>query len=188
MRILLIDNHSKHSEALKLLLAQYGWVTAIDKDNLNAFPALWYDLVVLSWGHDCSVIGHEAYYEQELHFITTAKIPVIGICLGAQLIAHAFAATLKKLPKKLELSLKLDSCSDHFQFSSKDTVVAERHWWCVTQLGTELEWLAKSPYGYEIFKHKKRPIYGLQFHPEIDTLHLGGDELLDLIIRNGLDR
>lgn len=44
--------------------------------------------------------------------------------------------------------------------------VYESHRWGITDLPNELEELARSKDGIEIFRHKTRPVYGFQFHPE----------------------
>jgi len=44
--------------------------------------------------------------------------------------------------------------------------VYENHNWSVQKLKRPLRALARSEYGIEILKHSRKPIYGLQFHPE----------------------
>jgi GMP synthase-like glutamine amidotransferase len=50
--------------------------------------------------------------------------------------------------------------------SAKELSVYESHQVCITDLSPELEILAKSSDGVEIFTHKERKIFATQFHPE----------------------
>jgi anthranilate/para-aminobenzoate synthase component II len=67
----------------------------------------------------------------------------------------------------------------------KDYMVFEAHKYAITTLWKEITWIAKSKYGYEIIKHKTKPIRWFQFHPEADMKHTEGkkilQEVLDLI-------
>lgn len=186
MQILIINNHSKHIQSLMALFSQYGEVICIDKDNLITVDYTRYDLLVLSGWGDFPVLENPDYYQQELDIIRTTPFPLIGICLWAELITCAFGGVLKRMPSKLDKDIVLTYLDGSLMCINPNLKVAERHRWCITDLGGELEWLARSASWYEVIKHKKRPIYGLQFHPEIDPKHLGGDEILDLIIRSGL--
>lgn len=87
-----------------------------------------------------------------------------------------------QLPQKLTCTMPIRYIDPLFDGMLTSIRVAERHRWCIVGLGAELVSLARSSFGHEIIRHKNKPIYGLQFHPEIDPVHLGGDEILDRIL------
>lgn len=43
--------------------------------------------------------------------------------------------------------------------------------------------MAVSQYGHELFRHNTKPIYGLQFHPEVAAESQTGDELFDWVVK-----
>ena len=95
------------------------------------------------------------------------KIPVVGICYGAQLIAHIFKSKIKKYqnhvgnhPVRLEDSLFNKNLK-------KINKVNSYHNYAITNLGTSLLPLAKATDNtIEAFKHKKYKILGFMWHPE----------------------
>lgn len=102
MDILIINNHTKHLDELVGMMSQYGTVTVIDKtvfDTMDPDRALddTIDLVVLSGGSSCpSVATHPDYYIVEMQLLRHTKIPIIGICLGAQIIAYTYHSSLER--------------------------------------------------------------------------------------------
>jgi GMP synthase-like glutamine amidotransferase len=85
MNILLFDNGSKYLPRLKKLLNSFGKLQVINEsEQLNSADT---DFTVLSGGHKFSVLSHPDYYQNEIDFIKNTNKPVLGICLGAELIA-----------------------------------------------------------------------------------------------------
>lgn len=181
MKILIINNHTKHINELRQLFEWYAQVVVVDKQELESdYPYHDFSLLVLSWGSDYSVKDHTDYYKHELWIISFLSIPIIWICLGAELIAFAYGGNLKKLNTKLESLLPLRFVSHALAFDQAKVI--ERHSRVIESLWDELESLAQSNFWYEIIKHKTKPIYGLQFHPEIDPSHQEGDNIVDSIM------
>ena len=110
----------------------------------------------------------------ELHLIGKAiqtGIPVLGICLGSQLIAKALGARVYRSPRK-----EIGWFPVHFTeagqndplFSGIPSPITFFHWHGETfDLPPGAEWLAYS----DLCKHQayRYPgnVYGIQFHPEI---------------------
>ena len=63
-------------------------------------------------------------------------------------------------------------------FDNKEEVfVYESHRFVVDKVSEDIEILATSNDGIEFFKHKNKPIYGLQFHPEMFVDKTQGKEI-----------
>jgi len=187
MNIFLLNNGTKYLSELKDLLKKYGRVT--ENDNKESLKSVVEDLVVLSGGHHHSVLSHPDEYQPEKEFLLNSSVPVLGICLGAEIIAYSFGALLESLKteekglKKIKV-LKVDKL-----FSGiTDFNVYESHKWAITKLPDELEGLAKSNTGFEVIKHKTKPIFGFQFHPEMFEDKSCGYEIFDNLFRFYLDQ
>lgn len=175
--ILIVDNESIHTKEIGLLFpGQKITICAYNKipDTKK------YNLIILSgWSH-YSVLQKPSHYKKELALIHASKIPILWICLGCQLIAHAFGSTLTHMSEKLVKEIEIRNWLD-----KKEYKVFEAHKYAITALWPELKWVAKSRYGYEIIRHKNKPIWWFQFHPEVDMAHTQGkiilQEILDLI-------
>src|SRR6185369_3924313 len=110
-------------------------------------------------------------------------IPIIGICLGFELIAHLLGAKLSKLPVRRINNIKIFPVQkDVILEGMASPRVYQGHVWRVTDLPPELICLAASKDGIEIVKHKKKPIYGLQFHPEKDRHNNDGPAIFHNIV------
>ena len=172
--ILIVDNESLHTQEIaqlfpgkKITICPYNKIPDTKK----------YDLIILSGGSHYSVLQQPSHYKKELALIQNTKIPLVWICLGCQLIAYAFGSKLTRMPEKLVKEIEIRNGLD-----KKDYKVFEAHKYAVTLLWSELKWVAKSKCGYEIIRHKTRPIWWFQFHPEVDMKHTQGKKILQEVL------
>jgi len=165
MKILVVNNHSKH---IKELLHRLEGVKSVDFENLEDKNYNNYDAIILSGGSSLSVKNHKKEYSKELNLIKNCQKPILGICLGFELINFAFGEELKMLKHKEKgiVSIKLISEDEIFKSLPKEFNVYETHRWVVTK-NKKLNCLAKSKDGIEAVKHPGKQIYGVQFHPEV---------------------
>lgn len=143
-----------------------GWVPT-DLDNVHG---------VISMGGPQNVGESHPWMEREMAFLKAAhdaNLPVIGICLGAQLIAAALGGTVEKLPQPevgfhtVDLTIPAQTEQllagvpwTHMQFHS--------HAYGITKLPAGATLLASSAgCTVQAFKAGLRTI-GFQFHPECD--------------------
>lgn len=177
MSLYIVDNKSKYVEELISLFSSYEPHIAsyreIDRSSLQPD-----DIVILSGGHGSPVLWHDKEYAKELDIIKHHRGPVIGICLGFQLIAHAFDSSLHFLPERSKGEKEIYITEEGRGIFSRDRyTVYENHNWSVRQLKHPLVPLATSSDGVEILQHANLPIYGLQFHPE----HNANNDILSSI-------
>jgi len=166
MKALVINNGTKRIEQIKNLLSGH-YVDFLNMNDLKIGIEKNYDLVVLTGGHGARSNTKTRFYDKELEFIKNSNKPIFGICKGMQLICRAFGSKITYLGGERVrgvFDLKLNKKT----FGVNNLKVFESHLLAVTQLGEDLDELAKSKVGIEIIKHRNKPIIGVQFHPEAD--------------------
>ena len=96
MKILLIDNHSKHREELIGILGESATVET--QEQLSDSDTDSYDLVVLSGGSNIpSLFYNPEAYVKEISLVRNTKTAILGICLGSEIITKALGGTLQDL-------------------------------------------------------------------------------------------
>jgi GMP synthase (glutamine-hydrolysing) len=184
MRILLIDNGTSYLAQLEQLLGGHQ-KTIIPFSTVFLAHREHFDLVILTGGYKFAVAGHDQEYQREMDFILQSNLPTIGICLGCQLIAHAYGSDLVEMPEKQRGIIQIKQIAPDPIFNNlpeTDISVYESHRWVVSRLGEQMHGLARSDDGFEIVKHSEKPIYGLQFHPEMMPDKALGDEIFNNIV------
>lgn len=167
MKLLVINNGTSYLKPLLKALSPND-VTVITREEFLKIKKLSCDVVILSGGHSLTVKNHDQEYMNELSLIKKGNRPVLGICLGFELVAHAFGATLIKLKAKENNIVKMTAAFPHPIFSGLKNITAfENHRWVVKKAKKPLICLASSKDGCEIIAHQSKLIFGLQFHPEM---------------------
>ncbi|MFN0168902.1 MAG: glutamine amidotransferase-related protein [Bryobacteraceae bacterium] len=131
--------------------------------------------------------------------IAETQKPVLGICGGHQLIGMLLggeASPLRQLrdgeadvypeyaPGWLKewgyYPIEFDASDPLFTGFREPIVVTERHFWEISRLPDPLKEIAHNPNcAVQAFRHREKPLYGVQFHPEFhDPEHLDGRKLL----------
>ncbi len=110
-------------------------------------------------------------------------IPVLGICLGHQLIAEYCGGTVEACKGEFGKTVVRVVNRDPLLRGWGDReVVWMSHRECVTALPDQAKALAVSESGYvAVFKLKGKPIYGVQFHPEVRHTPKGRTLLLNFL-------
>lgn len=112
-------------------------------------------------------------------------VPIIGFCLGHEIIAAAYRGRIKKLPEyhgRKELITISQPDDPIFEgLKSNEVMLQKKHGFHVSELPEGFISLATSEAtATEIIRHKEKPIYGFQSHPEV-----GSDDGL-LMVKNFL--
>jgi len=177
VRIYVIDNGGQwtHRE----------WRTLRDLDvdtkivpNTTAFQDLSneeIDGLVLSGG--APRIGLEDNPGNCAEYLEKAEFPILGICAGHQFMARFFGGAVEpsEIPEfgKIELVL-LTANESLFEGVSKKSIVWESHNDEVIRLPKDFEILGESKNcKIQAMRHKKKQLYGLQFHPEVEHTEYG---------------
>lgn len=165
MRILLIDNHTRYATELQSLLSGHD-VETVPFDMLSGVQE--HDAIILSGGHKLTVADHKAEYAAELRMIRESDVPVLGICLGFELICTAYGEQLVRhdaLEKGI-VEIRQDFDDPIFAGIPSRFEAFENHRWGVEKVEHLLA-LASSKDGVEIVRSIDTRVYGLQFHPEM---------------------
>lgn len=167
MKILVIDNNSLELGNLKNCLDGYDY-KLIGFDKLNTKATEGYDRLILSGGHAFNVWRSDKSYKKEMNIIKSSKKPVLGICLGFQLICRTYGDVMHNLVKYEKGMIKVKKIQEDTIVKGLPKVfsVFENHRHSVRSVSKDLVPLANSKDGIEIVKHVKKPIWGVQFHPE----------------------
>ena len=133
------------------------------------------DGLVLSGG--TPRIGSESDLGNCSEYLEKADFPILGICAGHHYMGRFFGGEVEpsKIPEfgKIELIL-LKEDDALFEGAPKKSIVWESHNDEVTLLPNEFELLAESENcKIQAMRHKKKPFYGLQFHPEVEHTEYG---------------
>ena len=177
MKILVIDNGTSYLSQLEYLLSGQD-IQVVRYSEINTVDVKKFDAVILSCGHNFSVVGNEKKIEKELDLVKNSGKPIFGICFGFEIIAYAFGAKLEFMKNKEHgiLDIQIVEPDDlflnipHFQ-------VFESHRWVVKEPAHDLIILARSRDGIEAIKHRTKQIYAVQFHPEMFVKKTHGDKI-----------
>ncbi len=116
--------------------------------------------------------------------IFEADLPVLGICYGMQLACEMLGGEVKsaKAREYGRTQLEIVDSKTLFAHAPIHTTVWMSHGDIVTELSSDFIPLAKTEScGIAAVRHKTRPFYGVQFHPEVTHTPCGNQ-----IIRNFL--
>lgn len=135
-------------------------------------------MLVLSGGHHHAIKYHPSDFMAELQLIRNFHGPIIGICMGFELLAYQDGAKFTPREHKVHGMRRIDVVNQDPIFEEKSHFsVFESHRWEVKS-PLELETLAESEDGsVEVARHKRKPIYGFQFHPELVAGGIDGRRL-----------
>jgi GMP synthase (glutamine-hydrolysing) len=133
---------------------------------------------ILSYGGEQSAteIERYPYLLQEAELLRSAVedgIPVFGICLGGQLLAHALGGEVRRMPRRSvswEPLSALDSGVEDPVFGALPQASRALHWNadCFEPPPGAVELVERCAYGAEAFRFGLRA-WGIQFHPEVDA-------------------
>lgn len=172
MKILVIDNGTRHIDEICHALDDHEVDDVVYQPGVELRDE-GYDLVILSGGsgHTARPEGqsHRSWYADEINFIRRSSAPLLGICMGFELICMAFGDEVEALSQQVH-GLRMIHLSPEAKelFHVNYLTEYEAHQWGVKTVNEHiLEVLGHSQAGVEIVRHYNRPIFATQFHPEV---------------------
>ena len=185
-KILLIDNYDSFTYNIFHSLSQIGANVEVyrnDKISLQQIKKKNFSKIVISPGP-----GHPDTSGVCIDLVKKfyKTIPILGICLGHQIIGSAFNATIKKAKVIMhgKLSKIIHNKKKLFKKIPKNFYATRYHSLIIDEktLSNDFEISAKTKDNIIMgINHKKYNLYGIQFHPESIKTSYG-----DLIFKNFL--
>ncbi len=181
MRTILIDNYDSFTYNLFQLIGEvYGRPPTVVRNDVD-----WSDIRIGEF--DGAVISpgpgrpdRDRDFGVSARVIRESGLPVLGVCLGHQGICHLFGGRVSNAPQPMHgrISQVHHSGVDIFAGLPSPFPAVRYHSLAVTALPDDLEELAWADDGVLMgVRHRHRPLWGVQFHPEsISSAH--GRELL----------
>ena len=180
--ILLIDNYDSFVYNLARYVSELGFERIVKRNNaitIDEIKLLRPSHIIISPGPRApDQAGISLQVVRELG----ATIPILGVCLGHQVIGQAYGGKVVRAqhPMHGKSSIITHNELGIFKGIKKELPVARYHSLIVreTDLPAELEVIARDLAG-EIMglAHREFLVYGVQFHPESVLTHNGHDLL-----------
>lgn len=177
LRVLVVDNYDSFTHNL----AQYlGQLTGTDPRVVRNDDSTWRRGDLASF--DCIVISpgpgrpdRPADFGICADIIAATQVPLLGVCLGHQGICHSFGGTVTAAPEPMHgRASKVAHSGDALFAGIPSPFSAVRyHSLMIGAVPESLEVIATADDGVPMaVRHRSRPLWGVQFHPEsIGTEH-----------------
>ncbi|KAA6459466.1 aminodeoxychorismate synthase component I [Bacillus cereus] len=170
VQTLLINNYDSFTYNLYQLISEVNGIPPIVVPNNTDWDKIPFDIfdnIVISPGpgrperlEDFGISGKA---------LLESKLPILGVCLGHQGIAHFFGGKVAHAPEPVHGRLTQVSHLniDIFKGIPTPFSVVRYHSLIATDLSDELEAIAWNEDGLLMgLRHRTLPIWGVQFHPE----------------------
>ena len=121
-------------------------------------------------------IGLEGDLGNCSEILDNIEIPILGICAGHQFMARHYGGKVEpsKIPEFGKVELVAINNDPIFNNIENKSIVWESHNDEVTKIPNNFINLAKSENcEIQIIKHQSKPLYGFQFHPEVEHTEFG---------------
>lgn len=181
-QILILDFGSQYTQLIARRVRELNVYCEIHP--FNKIPAISSDVkgVILS-GSPCSVREKNA---PEVNLEALGGKPVLGVCYGAQLIAHKSGGEV--LPSEIReygraRLTTVDHHSELLKEISLDTQVWMSHSDTIASIPDSFQVIASTPsVAVAAFQKKQSNIYGIQFHPEVTHTTEGKNLLRNFVV------
>ncbi len=182
LTVLVVDNYDSFVYNLVQYLGELGTRTVVWRNDAGTpadVRALGVDGVLISPGP-----GHPRDARLSLDVVRElgASLPVLGVCLGLQVIGHAYGGQVVRAPELVhgKTSQVLHDGAGVLAGLPRPFAATRYHSLVVARGGlpADLEVTAETGRGLVMgLRHRRHPVEGVQFHPEA-VLTEGGHRLL----------
>lgn len=176
--VLLIDNYDSYTYNLFQLVGQITGrpPVVVRNDSLPALDSVrrTYTHIIISPGPGHPADPLRAGYANAL--LTTVSLPVLGVCLGHQMLAIAFGGEVRPVvPRHGLTSVVRHDGRGVFERVPQGFRAVRYHSLAVTSVPSPLEAIAHADDGVVMgMRHRRLPLHGVQFHPESVYTEHGG--------------
>jgi para-aminobenzoate synthetase len=170
VRTLLVDNYDSFTYNLYQLLGEvngHAPVVVCNDIDWSTLRLECFDNIVISPGP-----GHPKRWRDfgiSARAIRDGGLPVLGICLGHQGICQLFGSVVERAPEPMHgrLSQIYHTGQDIFAGLPSPFLAVRYHSLAAARVPDELEGIAWTDDGVLMgVRHRRAPIWGVQFHPE----------------------
>ena len=181
-KIIIIDYGSQYTQLIAKNIRKYKLFSEIIPYHkfTNVLPMKYVRGIILSGSPDSVV--NKKYPHFNFDYFKDKKIPILGICYGAQLLAKCNHEIIKKTNKREYGSHKIIISKEsgllgikkdiNVWMSHNDTIVSNNN----------IDVLAKTENDViAAYKVKNKEIYGVQFHPEVSHTECGEEMLKNFL-------
>lgn len=181
-QILILDFGSQYTQLIARRIRELNVYCEIHP--FNKVPPLGPDIkgVILS-GSPCSVRDPQA---PDVDISLFRSIPVLGVCYGAQLIAHRSGGSVLPSHTREYGRARLSTVDHHNKLLkeiSLDTQVWMSHADTIAAVPSDFDVIAStSSVAVAAYKVKEKEIYGIQFHPEVTHTTEGKNLLRNFVV------
>jgi len=167
--ICIIDCGTSWLEEIKKNVSRFDYLYKVIKiDEIKDCNIESFSGIVISGAPTLLTMIDRQGYMDLFKFIKTVDVPILGICLGHQIIGLLNGSEInigKRINKKEKIEIVRKK--DLFVDIENNSLFQEDHSEYIS-LPVDFILLAKSEsYDNEAMKHKNKKIYGTQFHPEV---------------------
>ncbi len=171
MRIWVVDNGGQwtHREWRVLRYLKQDTQMVDNKTPVEELEAAELDGLLLSGG--APRVGVDGELGACGDYIDRLDIPMLGICAGHQFMARHFGgeAAPGEPPEFGAVEMTIDKAGDILADIPTPTTVWASHHDEVSVVPDSFEVLARSDAcPVQVMQHKERPLFGMQFHPEVE--------------------
>lgn len=183
--LLLIDNYDSFTYNLFQYLSEIGEEVVVLRNNKTSLPEierLSPQRIVISPGPSTPL---KAGLSNAIIRHFGPRIPLLGVCLGHQCIAHSYGASVMKAAEVMhgKSSLIYHQGSGLFRGLPNPFSAIRYHSLEARDLPECLEAIAWTEGGMIMgLRHREHPIWGVQFHPESFMTESGKDLLKNFLL------
>ncbi len=172
VKIYVVYNYGQYNHLIHRTLRDLGVETKLIQNTTPVEDLKDLDGLVIGGGPSLERTGNCRIYVREL------EIPILGICLGHQLIAEVFGGKVGRgsVGGYAEVLIEVIEDDEIFRGIPKRFKVWASHMDEVKEIPKDFKVLARSEIcNVEAMRHKKKCIYGVQWHPEVYHTEYGVD-------------
>ena len=183
--ILIVDFGSQYTQLIARRVRELNVYCEIHPyHHLSAAPAADQLRGVILSGSPCSVLDEDAPDIDLSHFM--GRVPVLGICYGAQLMAHTHGGEVIPSSIREYGRARLSRVDTHVGLLKEltpDSVVWMSHGDTIAHVPESFEVIASTPtVAVAAFKVRDQQTYGIQFHPEVTHSAEGKTVLRNFVV------